>query len=92
MTSRPGLNDLRVTAHEHGGLAIRVMRGMVDDQFIRNRYTLMVETRLTDRDTMKCCWEFGNGEPPRYMGHTSGAEVSARIADGLREVVERFEP
>jgi hypothetical protein len=88
MTKLPGLNDLRITYHEHNGVAIKVMRGLVDNQFIRNRYTLMVETQVDDRDTRKCCWEFGNGEPPRFMGYTSGSEVVARLAGELKPVAE----
>ncbi len=75
-----------------GPLMIEAARGRIDDQFIRNRYTLMVTTQLDDGDAQHCCWEFGNGEPPRYMGHTSGSEVVARIAGALKEVAARFEP
>lgn len=89
---RPGLNDLRMTTHEHGPLAIRVTRGLVEDQFIRNRYTLMVETQIGDGDTRRCCWEFGSGEPPRFMGVIWGSEISALIACELEAVVERFAP
>lgn len=90
--TNPGLNNLRITYHEHGPLAIRVMRGLVDNQFIRNRYTLMVETQIGDGDTRKCCWEFGNGEPPRFMGVTWGSEIVALIAGELKAVADRFVP
>lgn len=73
-------------------LFIEASRGYCDNQFIRNRYTLMVTTQVDDGDALHCCWEFGNGEPPRYMGHTSGSEVVARIAGALKEVTERLEP
>jgi hypothetical protein len=86
----PGINDLRTIAHEHEGLAIRVMRGLVDSQFLSDRYTLMVETQIGDRDTRKCFWEFGGGQPPRFMGYLSGAEASAMIADGLKAVAGRY--
>lgn len=91
MTQRPGLNDLRVTYHEHGDLSVRVMRGMIDNQFIRNRYTLMVETEIGTGDPRKCCWEFGNGEPPRFMGYTSGSVAAAMIGTAIKEVAGRYE-
>lgn len=75
-----------------GALKVETIRGRIDDQFIRNRYTLMVESQINDGDTRKCCWEFGNGEPPRFMGYTSGSEVSARLAGALKEVADRYEP
>lgn len=75
-----------------GDLFIEASRGRIDDQFIRNRYTLMVETQIDDSDTRHCCWEFGNGEPPRFMGYTWGSEVVAKIAGELKAVAERLEP
>jgi hypothetical protein len=73
-------------------LHIEVSRGYVDQQFIRNRYTLMVETRIGEGDTRKCCWEFGGRKSPRFMGYISGSEVVARLTGELNAAAERFEP
>ena len=70
-----------------------VIRGYVDSQFVRNCYTLAIITRYPDGSSRHTCWEFSRvpGRPMRFMGTTTGAEISARIAGALREVADRFE-
>ena len=80
-----------VQAMKCGDLLVEVLRGYVDDQFIRNRYTLLIETTIGAGDTRKAAWEFGNGEPLRFMGYTSSSEIAAGIAEELRAVADRFD-
>lgn len=76
-----------------GRPTIKVERGHVDDQFIRNCYTLAIITRWPAGSSRYTCWEFSKDGTwnPRFMGTTTGAEISAKIAGELREVAGRFE-
>lgn len=75
-----------------GELQVEVVRGMIDDQFIRNCYTLMVETRIGNADSRKACWEYdmAGERPPRFMGYSSDREVIERIRGELVAMAERF--
>jgi len=70
---------------------VTLERGLLDNQFLRGRYTLVVTTQIDEGDTRKSAWEFGNDEPPVHLGWTTGSECVRQIRDAIRVAVRRHD-
>ncbi len=75
-----------------GKLRIEVIRGHIDDQFVRNCYTLSVHTQIAGRDGRQAAWEFSPGPTPRlrYLGHVSDGAMAEHIRGELERAVEGY--
>lgn len=75
-----------------GRVRVDLDRGFIDDQFVRNCYTLSVHTQLPYRDGRTVAWEYSRGPGChfRYLGHMSDGAMVEHIRGELERSVERF--